>query len=179
MQKLHRWLADPPVGLHEERDKAVAVGLHSCVCRPLLLVPVRGCRPGCDRGRVLMERGWMTERLEMVIPRGSAVRMPPLALGRRKKPSAAIPAPSARPRRRRRGGSRADAMPVLCTTRRKSLSGYRGAAWSVRLRTGIAWRGRRWRGEGRSRKCTALRGRSGVACSGRGGGGGRSALLRS
>jgi hypothetical protein len=26
------------------------------------------------RGRVLMERGWMTERSEMVIPRGSAMR---------------------------------------------------------------------------------------------------------
>jgi hypothetical protein len=57
----------------------------------------------------------------------------------------------------------------------KSLIGYHGAVWSVRLRTGIACRGRRRRGEGAPRRCTAQRGRLEAACGGPGGGGGRSA----
>jgi hypothetical protein len=55
----------------------------------------------------------------MVILRGSAMRMSPRAHGRRGEPSAAMPAPSARLGRRQRGISRADAMPALCTARRK------------------------------------------------------------
>jgi hypothetical protein len=43
-------VAESPVRLNGERDEAVAVGLHSCVRRPLLLVPVRGCGPGGGRG---------------------------------------------------------------------------------------------------------------------------------
>jgi hypothetical protein len=35
------FIAELPVGLHGERDETVAVGLHSCVRRPLLLVPER------------------------------------------------------------------------------------------------------------------------------------------
>jgi hypothetical protein len=50
MQELHRRVAETPVGLNGERDEAVAVGLHSCVCRPLLFVPARGCGPGGGRG---------------------------------------------------------------------------------------------------------------------------------
>jgi hypothetical protein len=50
MQNLHRRVAETPVGLNRERDEAVAVGLHSCVRCPLLLVSVRGCGPGGGRG---------------------------------------------------------------------------------------------------------------------------------
>jgi hypothetical protein len=50
MQKLHCRVADTAVGLNGERDEAVAFGLHSCVRRPLLLVPMRGCGPSGGHG---------------------------------------------------------------------------------------------------------------------------------
>jgi hypothetical protein len=50
MQKLHCRVAETPIGLNGERDEAAAVGLHSCVRRLLLLVPVRGCGPCGGRG---------------------------------------------------------------------------------------------------------------------------------
>jgi hypothetical protein len=53
VKKFHRRVAESPVGLNRERDEVIAVGLHSCVSRPLLLVPVGGC--GHGRGRSTRE----------------------------------------------------------------------------------------------------------------------------
>jgi hypothetical protein len=61
----------------------------------------------------------MTEMSAMEMPCGRAMRMSPRASGRMAEPSAEAPAPAARPGTRRRGGSRVDAMPALCTARRK------------------------------------------------------------
>jgi hypothetical protein len=49
------------------------------------------------RGRVLMESGWMTEMSEMVVQRGSAMRILPRAPRRSGEPSAAMPASLAWP----------------------------------------------------------------------------------
>jgi hypothetical protein len=60
----------------------------------------------------------MTEMSAMEMPCGRAMRMSPRVPGRMAEPSAEAPAPS--PGSRRRGGSRVEAMPALCTARRKN-----------------------------------------------------------
>jgi hypothetical protein len=65
------------------------------------------------RETMFRERGWMTEMSVMEMPCGRARRMSPRASGRMAEPLAEVPAPAARPGRRRRGGSRAEAMPAL------------------------------------------------------------------
>jgi hypothetical protein len=69
------------------------------------------------------------------------MRMSPRAPGRREEPSAAMPAPSARPGRRRTGSSRADAMSALCTTRRKIpfRISWRSVVWAARDGHRIPW----------------------------------------
>jgi hypothetical protein len=70
-------------------------------------------------GRVLMDRGWMTEMSAMVIPPYKARRMSPRASTRVLAPEAEMPTPPGSPGRRLRVGSWVEAMPAMCTTRRK------------------------------------------------------------
>jgi hypothetical protein len=56
----------------------------------------------------------------MAMPLGMARRTSPWASIRIGDPSEEVPAPAARPGRRRRAGSRAEAMPARCTARCKT-----------------------------------------------------------
>jgi hypothetical protein len=73
------------------------------------------------RGVMFRERGWMTEMSVMEMPCGRARRMSPRPLWRMAELWAEVPAAAARPRRRQRGGSSAEAMPALCIAWRKIL----------------------------------------------------------
>jgi hypothetical protein len=66
-----------------------------------------------------MERGCTTEMCAMDMSWGSTMRTSPRGSARITEPSGAVPELAERPGRRRRGGSRAQAMSALCMARHK------------------------------------------------------------
>jgi hypothetical protein len=66
-----------------------------------------------------MDNGWMMEMSAMLMPTGNARRMPHRASTGGLAPKAEVAAPPVSPRWRWRVGSWVEAVPALCTTRRK------------------------------------------------------------
>jgi hypothetical protein len=88
-----------------------------------------------------VESGCTTETSAMAMPRGRTMRMSPRASSRVAEPSAAVPEPASRPGRRRRGGSRAEAIPARCTARRNVplRMSWRSVSCAARARHRMAW----------------------------------------